>query len=294
MKKLLLLFLLFSVATLCFANGAIEKVVDTAVDWNTTNNTTEYFKVNWDKDTLKISSVITNMNISFSSNDKIQIKIETDERKENFSISSNEDFSFAFREKEKNRKITLSLPSSYKDCLFLTSVTGDISLSGFNGNALIMENVSGDLTLKNTNLNELKITQGTGDINTDNVKIENVFKANINTGETTINTTSAESLKLEYVTGNTTIIDSFFNKADISGVIGRFRGDFNFNDLILSTTTGSIELELDDINLYNYTLSSSVGEIKVADITTRGAYMNQGSSNKTIKISSSTGKIKIY
>lgn len=294
-KTLILLVTILSIASICFANGAIEAVVDKSVElgYSINDSNIEKFEIIAKGDTLHISTVIADLEISFENRSDILVRVESNKRNDSYNLKKGEELKTEFEKKEKDREITIIIPYSFYTDFNISSVTGDVDVKGSDANCLIVETVSGDLDMTNSKAENIHLYMMSGELSTNNVEIQDTLIVETTTGEVNIRNTKADKLKLDYTTNAATVIESDFNEVIVDGVTGRFRGDFSFNTLSIDITTGNIELKVDNIDSYEYQISS-MSEIKVGDDKTKGSYLKSNNSGKKVIISATASKIKIY
>ena len=167
-------------------------------------------------------------------------------------------------------KITVSLPQSQYDALFIDSSTGDVSIpKDFQFNILDVSVSTGDVVNLATAAENMKITASTG-----NIRIENVSAKNINltvsTGDIKLTNVQCGTLTAKGTTGKTVLKNVL--AADLFS-IHRSTGDIKLEgcdagELIVKTTTGDITGSILSEKIFE--AKTSTGKISVPQTTTGG------------------------
>ena len=180
-------------------------------------------------------------------------------------------------------KITVLLPQSQYDALFINSSTSDVSISEeFQFHVLDISVSTGDVTSFASATDSIKIATSTGDIRLENASAENL-NLNVSTGDISLTDVECVSLNTKGSTGDiylkNVIATQLFS-------IERSTGDVKFDscdapEIFVTTDTGDVTGTL--LSEKVFVTKTSTGNIKVPQSTSGGK----------CNITTSTGDIKI-
>lgn len=183
----------------------------------------------------------------------------------------------------RNSKITLDIhiPSSYSKSITLKSITGDINAGNMTLNNLDCKTTTGNISANNIKAEIFNTSCTTGDIDTTNITCKS-STSNVITG----------SIKLHKFTGE---LKGSIITGDIYAEISKLAGNID-----LSSTTGSLKLQLPDDAEFSIKAKASIGDVSCSfPVSSSRSQMSKevegtiGSGKYNIILDITTGDIKI-
>ena len=180
-------------------------------------------------------------------------------------------------------KITVSLPQSQYDALFIHSSTGDVNISkDFQFSILDISVDTGDVTNFASVSENMKIKTDTGDIRMENISA-NTLNLTVSTGDTYLTNIDCENLMTKGSTGDIVLKNVI---AANTFSIERSTGDVKFDrcdasEIFVNTDTG------------NVTGSLLSEKVFITDTSTGNISVPQSTSGGKCSVTTSTGDIRL-
>lgn len=176
---------------------------------------------------------------------------------------------------DREHKLEITLDSKTLDSLDISLTSGDICVDGFNFGGRI-HTTSGDISVYHTqNGSELTLESTSGEIELRGCKFQSIYKKQVS-GDTRMEQVETGQLYLQSTSGEHKITQA---------VVG---------DMEIKCTSGDTELELigseDD---YNYALSCTSGDIRVADTKSGKKYERNHNADYTITAKTTSGDFRL-
>ncbi|WP_128895321.1 DUF4097 family beta strand repeat-containing protein [Longirhabdus pacifica] len=215
---------------------------------------------NKDIENIKISTVISNIDIVTSEKDEVNIVLngkisENIEEYLLFDVQSQGDtitvkVSLNFQNIRNiiaNLNLQVSIPKDYNyENIELSSISGETKIDGLLTNALSLQSTSGNIDLKNSTTEQIKINSTAGNINLDDSTTKQTG-INVTSGNINMDNVTAENYIFSTISGSVQMID-----------------DTLTGNVKATTTSGDVQLDIEKtIPSVNINFGSITGEAKL-------------------------------
>lgn len=229
---------------------------------------------------LSADLIVADLTLSGNGNNTINYKYE-DDNASTFNISKRNSLIYIKEEKK-----SFFGPISGKNKFFYVSLENSLNSFDFSMTTsdLIVENIS--------------VEKISGKITTGDLKISSLISDNSDikttTGSIEVYKSDFENLRLETTTGRISTEQINTEYLYLRSTTGRIYANLSNTpeEIYIKATTGSITLELPDINLYSIECTATTGRIEVGNYSVKKHFYKDGGKYK-LKIETTTGNIKI-